>query len=167
MPAAVPHEILPKKSQLAVIATLTALLIAFAADVFFGQVRSSSTLRLDSGEQIYKAACMACHGPDGKGTPKTISAFDPPRTFPDFTQCDQTTPEPNTAWKAVITNGGSYRGFSQIMPSFAEALTLDQIQKVMQYLREQCPEPHWPLGEQPSFADVTPSSSRRAASRCG
>ena len=36
MPAAVPHEILLKKSQRAVIATLTALLIAFTADVFFG-----------------------------------------------------------------------------------------------------------------------------------
>jgi len=135
MPAAVPHEILRKKSQLAAIATLTALLIAFAADVFFGQVRSSSTLRLDSGEQIYKAACMACHGPDGKGTPKTISAFEPPRTFPDFTQCNQTTPEPNTAWKAVITNGGSYRGFSQIMPSFADALTSAQIDRVIRYMR--------------------------------
>ena len=27
--------------------------------------------------------------------------------------------------------------------------------------------PHWPEGEQPSLGDVTPSSSRRAASRCG
>ncbi len=154
MPAAVPDEIpLGKKSHLAVIsrsaviATLAALLITFAADVFFGQVRSSATLRLDSGEQIYKAACMACHGPDGKGTPKTISAFEPPRTFPDFTQCDQTTPEPNTAWKAVITNGGSYRGFSQVMPSFAEALSSAQIDRVIRYMRGFCRQAGWPRGE--------------------
>jgi mono/diheme cytochrome c family protein len=153
MPAAVPDEIRLKKSRLAlisrlaVIATLTALLIAFAADVFFGQVRSSTAIRLDSGEQIYKAACMACHGPDGKGSPKTTSAFEPPRTFPDFTQCGQTTPEPNTAWKAVITNGGSYRGFSQIMPSFAEALTSAQIDRVIRYMRGFCRQSAWPRGE--------------------
>jgi len=33
------------------------------------------------------------------------------------------------------------------MPSFAEALTLDQINKVVQYLRSLCDDPSWPLGE--------------------
>jgi hypothetical protein len=33
------------------------------------------------------------------------------------------------------------------MPSFAEALTLDQIDKLTAYLRTRCPEPAWPLGE--------------------
>src|SRR4030095_9192255 len=33
------------------------------------------------------------------------------------------------------------------MPLFAEALTLDQINKVMDYLRSLCTEPKWPLGE--------------------
>jgi len=99
------------------------------------------------GEHIYKAACIACHGPDGTGTPQAIAGFERPRTFPDFTQCDQTTPEDNTTWKAMITNGGGYRGFSHIMPSFKEALTPKQIDQVVHYLRSLCRQPGWPRGE--------------------
>jgi hypothetical protein len=112
------------------IAALIVLLISATVSMLLGQVSNKSSLRLESGEQIYKAACVACHGSDGKGTPKAISGFEPPRTFPDFTQCDQTTPEDNPAWRAVITQGGPTRGFSQIMPSFEEALTAEQINQV-------------------------------------
>jgi hypothetical protein len=48
----------------------------------------------------------------------------------------------------VIHEGGAEgRGFSDIMPSFAEALTLEQIDKVTAYMRTLCTEPAWPLGE--------------------
>ena len=79
--------------------------------------------------------------------PQAIRGFKAPDTFPDFTRCDQTTPEPDTSWKAVIVHGGPYRGFSQIMPSFAEALNSDEIDQVIGYLRGFCTNPHWPRGE--------------------
>jgi hypothetical protein len=50
-------------------------------------------------------------------------------------------------WKAIITNGGPARGFSEIMPSFADALTTDQIHLVVEFLRSFCREPSWPRGE--------------------
>ena len=119
--------------------------------------QSNSPAQLETGEQIYKSACVACHGPDGQGMPKAIAGFEPPRTFPDFTRCDQTTPEDNLAWKAVITHGGPTRGFSQIMPSFSEALTPAQIKTALTttaldieaagYLRGFCRNRHWPRGE--------------------
>jgi mono/diheme cytochrome c family protein len=117
------------------------------AAILFAQTKNNSSLRLDTGEQVYKAGCVACHGFDGTGTPKTISGFEPPRTFPDFTKCDQTTPEPNTAWKAVIVHGGLSRGFSPIMPSFGEALTSEQIDRVIKYMRGFCRNSHWARGE--------------------
>jgi mono/diheme cytochrome c family protein len=104
-------------------------------------------LQLNTGKQIYEAACVACHGPDGKGTPETIAGFQKPDSFPDFTRCDQTTPELNTDWKAVIIHGGQFRGFSQIMPSFGEALTDRQIDQVIHYLRGFCRSSGWPRGE--------------------
>lgn len=110
-------------------------------------VNDTAGAHLETGEQIYKAACMACHGPNGKAMPQAIRGFKAPDTFPDFTRCDQTTPEPNTSWEAVITYGGPYRGFSQIMPSFGEALTPQQIHEVVRYLRTFCTNPHWPRGE--------------------
>ncbi len=100
-----------------------------------------------NGEKIYKSACQSCHGASGAGAPETLSAFKRPDTFPDFTKCDQTTPELNSAYKAVITNGGPNRGFSQIMPSFREALSPKEIDDVIAYLRGFCREEHWPRGE--------------------
>ena len=134
-------------SKLPAFLALPLVLVCAAWTLLFGQMESRSSLRLDSGEHIYKAACAACHGPDGAGTDKSIAGFEPPRTFPDFTKCDQTTPEANSAWKAVIVNGGGYRGFSHIMPSFGQALTSKQIDQVIAYMRGFCRQSGWPRGE--------------------
>ena len=107
----------------------------------------NGSLRLDTGEHIYKTACVACHGQEGKGTPQSIAGFEQPDSFPDFTRCDQTTAELDNDYHAVIVHGGRYRGFSQIMPSFSEALTDEQISKVIGYLRHFCRESGWPRGE--------------------
>jgi mono/diheme cytochrome c family protein len=100
-----------------------------------------------SGEAIYRAACAACHGADGRGAPETTIGFDKPDTFPDFRACDQTTPELDVDWKATIRDGGQARGFSRIMPAFGDALTKADIDAVVAYLRGLCREPAWPRGE--------------------
>src|SRR5436190_17748649 len=104
-------------------------------------------LKLDTGEEIYKAACIGCHGPNGKGQPETTLGFEKPPQFPDFSDCNGTTREKVFDWKATIHEGGPGRGFSEIMPSFAEALTKQQIDMVVGYLRSLCDDPSWPLGE--------------------
>jgi mono/diheme cytochrome c family protein len=125
-------------------ASLVVLLTCITAGVLCAE---SGSLRLDTGEHIYKTACVACHGQDGKGTPQSIAGFEQPDSFPDFTRCDQTTAELDNDYRAVIVHGGRYRGFSQIMPSFSEALTDEQISKVIGYLRHFCRESGWPRGE--------------------
>jgi mono/diheme cytochrome c family protein len=132
------------KSTGLVPASFVTLIVSVTAGVLFGEAGS---LQLDTGEHIYKTACVACHGPDGKGTPKSIAGFEPPDSFPDFTRCNQTTAELNNDYRAVIVHGGQYRGFSQIMPSFKQALTPEQINKVIGYLRNFCREQGWPRGE--------------------
>ena len=59
-----------------------------------------------NGEKVYKGGCIACHGSEGKGAPMARTVFRRPDTFPDFTDCAGTTPEPNGNWKAVIVHGG-------------------------------------------------------------
>lgn len=125
-------------------ASLLAIIVAVTGGAMFAEVGS---LKLDTGEHIYKTACVACHGPDGKGMPESIAAFKQPDSFPDFTRCDQTTAELDNDYRAVIVNGGQYRGFSQIMPSFKQALTADQINNVIGYLRRFCDPTGWPRGE--------------------
>jgi len=111
------------------------------------QNTTSEALKLDTGKEVFEAACVACHGHDGKGMPDTTVGFEKPKTFPDFTQCEQTTPELNVDWKATIRHGGHARGFAPIMPSFADALTSEQMDKVVVYLRSLCTNKSWPRGE--------------------
>ncbi len=118
--------------------------IAFIALITLGQVKAEGPA---SGVEIYRSACAACHGVDGRGTPDSIRGFEKPDTFPDFTDCVATARESDDFWSAIIHNGGPGRGFSEIMPSFREALHEDQIKMAMAHLRTFCREPAWPRGE--------------------
>ena len=118
------------------LALTSAVLSIFASTaLLFSQTIQQRSHNVKNGERIYKAGCIACHGDKGTGAPQTLTDFRRPDTFPDFTRCDQTTPEPNSAWKDVIVSGGPARGFSEIMPAFGELLTSDQIDDVIAYLR--------------------------------
>src|SRR5215471_2138354 len=127
------------------------LLLVFAASALWLQgtllAQTPPELKLDTGQQIYEAACIGCHGPGGKGQPESTLGFEKPPQFPDFSDCNGSTREDTFDWRATIHEGGPGRGWSDIMPSFSEALTLEQIEKVMQYLRTLCSESVWPLGE--------------------
>lgn len=112
-----------------------------------GQSIGVDGAKLKTGRDIFARGCVTCHGPDGKGMPKPTLGFERPRTFPDFNDCSATTREPDRDWKAIIMHGGPARGFSEIMPAFGEKLTSDQIDLVIERLRQFCREPAWPRGE--------------------
>ena len=133
-------KLLGRSSRVAI--TLVALFVIYAAGLF-GQ----SKLKLDTGKEIFQAGCVSCHGPDGKGQSQNLAGFERPVTFPDFSDCPTATPEPNVQWRAVITNGGPARAFSEIMPSFKDQLSAEQIDKVVDYLRSLCTEKSWPQGD--------------------
>jgi hypothetical protein len=100
-----------------------------------------------NGSILYHRGCVVCHGENGRGAPTASTEFKRPSTFPDFTACRQTTPEPNANWKSVILHGGPSRGFSTIMPAFGDLLTDAQVDDLIAYLRGYCSNPHWPRGE--------------------
>jgi hypothetical protein len=79
--------------------------------------------------------------------PDSTVGFEKPATFPDFSQCDQSTPEFEAGWRAVIHDGGRARGFSRIMPAFGELLTAQQIDALVRHLRSLCRDRAWPVGE--------------------
>src|ERR1700686_4835612 len=95
-----------------------------------------------NGQKVYNGGCVACHGSEGKGAPMASTVFRRPDTFPDFTDCAGTTPEPNGNWKAVIVHGGPSRGLSQIMPAFGDLLTDEEINDVIAYMRGFCKNVH-------------------------
>lgn len=99
-----------------------------------------------SGAELYREACAACHGADGKGQPRSVVGFDVP--LPDFTDCSFATREPDVDWFAVVHEGGPVRGFHRMMPAFGEALADEEIQRTLDYIRTLCEEgDEWPRGE--------------------
>jgi mono/diheme cytochrome c family protein len=98
-----------------------------------------------SGQEIYRATCAGCHGVDGTGNPRETVGFDVP--LPDFTDCSFSTPETEADWMAVVYDGGPVRAFDRKMPAFGDLLTVEQIRKVVDYVRDLCEDDDWPRGE--------------------
>ncbi len=99
----------------------------------------------DSGPQLYDAACAGCHGVDGTGESRDKLGFEV--LPPDFTDCVFAGREPAADWVTVAGEGGPVRGFSRLMPAFGDALTPDQLEKIMAYVGAFCTDGRWPRGE--------------------
>ena len=96
-----------------------------------------------SGSEVYDSGCVSCHGPDGQGVPRNAGGLD----VPDFSDCKFSSPEADPDWHTVIEYGGPVRGFDRLMPSFRDALTSEEIDNVIEYLRGFCRDPRWPQGD--------------------
>jgi mono/diheme cytochrome c family protein len=103
------------------------------------------TSPIDSGQQIYRTTCVACHGANGSGAPQTTVGFTNP--LPDFTDCNFASRETSADWYAIVRDGGPVRGFSRIMPAFRDLLTPQQIRNVVAYVHTFCSDRRWPRGE--------------------
>lgn len=98
-----------------------------------------------SAARLYEVSCAACHGSDGRGQSPSQVGFE--LALPDFSDCNFASREPDSDWFAVIHDGGPARGFAKLMPAFGEALNDQQIQSVLNHVREFCGDDAWPRGE--------------------
>jgi len=98
-----------------------------------------------TNEELYQVSCANCHGPDGRGLDRSLIGFE--EAIPDFTDCDFAAREPDADWIAVAHEGGPVRGFSEMMPAFRGALTVEQLERVMVHIRTFCTDSSWPRGE--------------------
>lgn len=98
-----------------------------------------------SGKRLYDTACASCHGVDGAGMPRTAVGFEVP--LPDFSDCAFASREPDADWAWVAHSGGPVRAFDRMMPAFGDALTMEEIQRVLDHVRTFCENDAWPRGE--------------------
>jgi mono/diheme cytochrome c family protein len=125
-------------------------IVALTASVVRGQqpapVALSSVVPPGAtGEEIYRSACATCHGAGGTGVSRDLVGF--AQELPDFTDCTFATPEPSADWAAVVHEGGPIRGLDRHMPAFGDALTRDEIQRVVAYVSSFCADADWPRGD--------------------
>jgi mono/diheme cytochrome c family protein len=98
------------------------------------------------GRSIFMANCATCHGLDGRGSrTKAEVGFDLP--MPNFTDCVFATREADADWSSIIHQGGPARAFPRVMPAFGSALSDDEIDAVIGYLRTLCTDKRWVRGE--------------------
>ncbi len=137
------------RSRVGRVATLGASLLVVSLLIVgadpAGQARAPAQRNL-SGEEIYRGACLPCHGPDGAGQTREVVGFED--EIPDFTDCSFASREAAADWVAVAHEGGPIRGFSPLMPAFGDALTDEELERTVDYIRDFCDEPRrWPKGE--------------------
>ncbi len=126
-----------------VLSLLTVLAVLAALTLSPALVATAQAVR--TGRQIYADACAACHGAAGTGAPQPVVGFDVP--LPDFTVCTFTSREPSFDWAAIVHDGGPARAFDRMMPAFGDALTWDEIERVVAYVKSFCKDKAWPAGE--------------------
>ena len=85
--------------------------VVWMHSIAFAQTQAGAPLKLDTGEEIFKAACIGCHGPNGKGQPESTLGFQKPDTFPDFSDCRGTTGEKNSTGGQPSTKAAPVAAF--------------------------------------------------------
>jgi cytochrome c553 len=97
---------------------------------------------------LYARACAACHGADGSGlAPEhpNYSNFKPPPA--DFTEPLFNSREPAADWFIVVKYGGERIGLSQQMPAYGQALSDQQIEELVHYLKTLADAERYPPGD--------------------
>jgi mono/diheme cytochrome c family protein len=125
-------------------------LLLFMASLLCAGPRAASAQTRPSpprtGAEIYQDACVACHGPDGRGNPQSVVGFDKP--LPDFSDCLFATVEAAEGWEGVVHQGGPVRALDRHMPAFGQALSEHEIKLVVSHIRTFCEGVRaWPQGD--------------------
>jgi len=100
------------------------------------------------GRALFNANCATCHGADGTGSARHNPAevgFDLP--LPNFADCSFANREADADWSSIIHRGGPQRAFPRVMPAFGEALSDEQIDAIIGYIRTFCIDQRWVRGE--------------------
>jgi mono/diheme cytochrome c family protein len=133
----------PAHRRPALAAVFAFLVLAAAASLAAAGETAPPAAR--TGQRIFLDSCAACHGPDGKGRSRSRVGFD--QALPDFTDPSFASREPSADWEGIVRNGGPSRGFSEIMPSFRDALTPEEIAAAVGHIKSLSDSGDWPPGE--------------------
>jgi mono/diheme cytochrome c family protein len=109
------------------------LACAFALSAWFAGPAWATPADLKRGMEKYLQLCAGCHGALGKGNGPAAAALSPkPR---DYTDPKFVSSMSDEAMREIIKNGGAAVGKSPSMPAWGHALSEEDIQGLIAYIR--------------------------------
>ena len=109
---------------------------------------------LERGSEIFAVNCAMCHGPNGSPDPDSPLVEGLGVVPADFSDTLFNSREGEGEWKLVATYGGAALGFSEVMPAFGEALTEEDIDNVLAYIKTLGGEHDYPDGSLNLFLPI-------------
>lgn len=109
---------------------------------------------LADGKRVYTQVCAACHGDSGRPDPdsavvKALGVQPADLSDPLFNSR-----EPASDWRLVVGHGGHAMGLSAMMPAQKEALSADEVNNVVAYIKTLADTSDYPSGEANHFLPI-------------
>jgi mono/diheme cytochrome c family protein len=103
---------------------------------------------LATGQRVYESACATCHGPKGRPDPDNPVIQALGQLPADLSDPLFNSREPAADWEMVVNHGGRALGLSEQMPAWGSALTDEEAQAVVAYVKTLAPgSERYPPGE--------------------
>lgn len=115
---------------------------------------SAQAANLERGSEVFAVNCAMCHGPTGSPDPDSPLVEGLGVVPADFSDTLFNSREGEGEWKLVATYGGAALGFSEVMPAFGEALTEEDIDNVLAYIKTLGGEHDYPDGSLNLFLPI-------------
>ncbi|MDP6141264.1 MAG: cytochrome c [Arenicellales bacterium] len=89
------------------------------------------------GEKLFQFYCAQCHGTEGKGDGPNVTGDFPvdPRNFTETAEMNKLS---DADIRNVIIDGGPIADKSPMMPPWGKTLNDDEVEALVQYLRQLC-----------------------------
>ena len=109
---------------------------------------------ISRGAELFATNCATCHGADGQPDPDSPLVKGLGVMPANLSDALFNSREPESEWKLVVTYGGAKLGFSEIMPAFGEALSEQEIDAVLAYVKTLGGEHDYPDGSLNLFLPI-------------
>jgi cytochrome c oxidase cbb3-type subunit III len=97
---------------------------------------SSWLLAAEKTASLFQELCSVCHGVGGKGDGPSARGLEPKPA--DFTDCKAMAKDSDDVLLRIIKGGGQSVGRSSVMPAWGEALSAQQIDELIKFIRGLC-----------------------------
>ena len=106
---------------------------------------------VDAGRDVFATSCATCHGPNGSPDPDSPIVQGLGVVPADLSDPLFNSREPAGDWEMVVKHGGDAMGLAAQMPPHKEALTDEQVENVVAYVKSIVDTSAFPPGEMNLF----------------